>query len=631
MRTIIRSLLLACVAPCALDLSAALAQPSTQADQAGGLEEIVVTARRVSEKLQDVPTAITAISAKELEEQQILSVEDIGNTVPSLNMQPQIGTPAVPQIAIRGISNGSLNPEVDSPIGIYVDGVYLGRAVGSQFDLADLQQIEVLRGPQGTLFGRNAEAGAINFITQGPSGHLDAHLETTFGNYNLKRVKATFDTPEYNGLSLRLTVLHTDQDGYVKNTAAGVTLDLPAPFGPQTSTSTLGGNDTNMVLFAARYVNDKLTIDYKFDFTDEITQAQPTEILGFDSTPNGGFGQSVFAIQPSITIFGESAGGITIVDLMASPAAQGLFQKAIVESGAFPRPMRDIRRDEANAPSAETLGRAFAESLGIDGADAAAALRALPVEKIAPGTPDELGQIQAIAAPIVDGSMFPQDGFARFARGRIAKIPLLIGSTGTEALVWAFGRDGKMATYPLLPFDAARFRAAFGHDSDDILATYWSRFGDDMAKTGPILATDMAVGAGSRLLADQSARRGALTFLYRFSAMPTPLRGLAPGAPHGTEVPYVFGTLAKLRNVGSGMTESDLALSQTVIDYWVSFAKTGDPNDDGRPRWPAHDDANGAFMDFTETGPVSESDAGDRAITLFEHRIVAGFTGTATK
>ncbi|HLG90443.1 MAG TPA: TonB-dependent receptor [Alphaproteobacteria bacterium] len=276
----------------------AQAQEATNSGQ--GLEEIVVTARRVQEKLQDVPTAITAISTKDLEEKQILSLEDIGNSVPSLIMAPQIGTPAVPQLSIRGVSNGTLNPEIDSPIGIYVDGVYLGRAVGAQFDLADLQRIEILRGPQGTLFGRNAEAGAINFITQGPSGVLDAHLESTFGDYALKRVKATLDTPEFNGLSARLTVLHTERDGYVKNTTPGITLALPEPFGPQTSTSTLGDDDTTAVLLAVRYVNDALTVDYKFDFTDEITEAMPSQILGFDSTANGGFGRLVFSVQPGL-------------------------------------------------------------------------------------------------------------------------------------------------------------------------------------------------------------------------------------------------------------------------------------------------------------------------------------------
>ena len=168
MRRTIRHALLASAAYLSLtafriDAMQARAQEAPVSDK--GLEEIVVTARRIQEKLQDVPTAITAIGTKDLEERQILSIEDIGNSVPSVIMAPQIGTPTVPQISIRGVSNVTVNPEIDSPIGIYVDGVYLGRAVGAQFDLADLQRIEVLRGPQGTLFGRNAEAGAINLVT----------------------------------------------------------------------------------------------------------------------------------------------------------------------------------------------------------------------------------------------------------------------------------------------------------------------------------------------------------------------------------------------------------------------------------------------------------------------------------
>jgi para-nitrobenzyl esterase len=329
----------------------------------------------------------------------------------------------------------------------------------------------------------------------------------------------------------------------------------------------------------------------------------------------------------NVTIFGESAGGIAVADLMVSPMAQGLFQKAIIESGAFPRPMRDIATDRPGAPSEQTLGRAFAEGLGIGGNDPAAALRALPVEKIAPGAPDELGQIQAMASPMVDGAMLPDDVFLRYAKGEITKVPLLIGSTGAEALVWAFGRDGKMATYPLLPFDPVRFRSAFGSDADRVMAAYGARYGGDMANAGPILATDMAVGAASRYFADRAAAAGCPTFLYHFSAIPTPLRGLTPGAPHGTEIPYVFGTLAKLRNVGGGMTESDLALSRTVIAYWVSFAKTGNPNGAGRLSWPPRSGKDGAFLDFTDQGPVAAAD--DPITAIFEQRIAAGLAAPA--
>ena len=276
-----------------------------------GLEEIVVTARRVEEKLQNVPTAITAITTKDLQEKQIFSLEDLGNSVPSVIIAPQMGSTAIPQMSIRGVTSGNLNPEIDSPIGIYVDGVYLARSVGAQFDLADLQRVEVLRGPQGTLFGRNAEAGAFNFITQGPSGVLDAHLEATFGNFDSKRIKATIDTPEFNGLSARLTVLHGERDGYVKNTTPGITVNLPEPFGPQRSTSTFGGDDTTALLAALHYVRDALTVDYKFDFTDDVTQAMPTQILGFDNTATGALAASIFAIQPSLG--GKSDFGTTYI------------------------------------------------------------------------------------------------------------------------------------------------------------------------------------------------------------------------------------------------------------------------------------------------------------------------------
>jgi iron complex outermembrane receptor protein len=283
LRTIFRSLLLACVAPCALDASVAFAQTASPA--AGALEEVVVTARRVSENLQNVPTAITAFTATELKEQQILSFGDIGNNVPNLNLQTQFGEPATPFITIRGFSNGTLNPSVDSPVGLYVDDVYIGRAVGAAFDLADLEQLEILRGPQGTLFGRNATGGALSFHTKGPTRQFDAHLDTSFGDYGLNRVRATVDTPEVAGFAARITVLHTGNDGYVKNSAAGRSFVLPDPFGTITSAKSFGENDETGVSVAVSYSGiDKLSLDYKFDYTDQIQTQLGTQGIGFAST-----------------------------------------------------------------------------------------------------------------------------------------------------------------------------------------------------------------------------------------------------------------------------------------------------------------------------------------------------------
>jgi len=283
MRANFRSLLLACVAPCAVASIPAAAQDQPT-NSAGTLEEVVVTARRVQENLQSVPTAITAFTAQQLKEQQILSFGDIANNVPNLNLQTQFGEPATPFITIRGFSNGTLNPSVDSPVGLYIDDVYIGRAVGAAFDLADLEQLEVLRGPQGTLFGRNATGGALSFHTKKPTGQFDAHLDTTFGDYNLKRVKATVDTPEVAGFAARLTVLHTENDGYVKNSAAGHVTVLPDPFGTIRAADSFGENDQTGVALAVSYSGvDRLSVDYKFDFTNQVQSQLATQGLGFAS------------------------------------------------------------------------------------------------------------------------------------------------------------------------------------------------------------------------------------------------------------------------------------------------------------------------------------------------------------
>jgi len=320
----------------------------------------------------------------------------------------------------------------------------------------------------------------------------------------------------------------------------------------------------------------------------------------------------------NVTVFGESAGGISVLALMASPLADGLFQKAIVESGAIPRPM-------APTAAVEALGMDFAKSHGIDGPGAAAALRALTVETVAPSkpvSPDELGRIQAMAAPMIDGKLLTEDIFATFARRAQAKVPLLIGSNGLEAVVWLFLPGGKMGTVPVMPADPVKVLGALGADKDRVVADYAARFGGDVGKAVPAIATDMTVTAATDFIADQAATSGQPVFRYRFETVPTPLRGVTAGAPHGAEIPYVFGVLDRLRNVGRQTTDADRALSKTVIDYWTSFAKTGDPNGPGRPNWPKRD-ASGALLAFTDAGPVART--ADPTAALFERPIADAF------
>jgi para-nitrobenzyl esterase len=322
----------------------------------------------------------------------------------------------------------------------------------------------------------------------------------------------------------------------------------------------------------------------------------------------------------NVTVFGESAGGISILALMTSPLAQGLFHKAIVESGVFPQPLRAIATDMPERPSAETLGKAFAASLGISGAGEAAALRALPVEKVAPAMPvgaDELASIQATSAPMIDGVMIVENIADSIALQHQAKLPLIIGNNSFEAEVWLFLPGGKMGTVPIMPVDLEKILGRRVPAGDRAVAQYAERMGVDKANVGPEIASEI-VSTATRFIAGR-ASSGSPTYLYQFDTVPTPLRGITPGAPHGAEVPYIFGTLSKLRNVASRTTDADHALSGTMIDYWASFARDGNPNGPNRPEWPAyHEFGDSKMLVVTDSGPVVRTDDAPPLQTLIQ-------------
>ncbi|CAB1371056.1 TonB-dependent receptor [Denitratisoma oestradiolicum] len=160
------------------------------------LEEIVVTAQKRVENLQDVPISITALSSKALEAQNVTDTNSFAKEIPSLHIKQ--GTTGTITLAIRGISNNDpANPGYENAVGIYTDGVYSGISAGSLFDLGDVERIEVLRGPQGTLYGRNTIGGAINVISKRPSGELSGSVKVGFGNYNLRTTNASIDLPTF--------------------------------------------------------------------------------------------------------------------------------------------------------------------------------------------------------------------------------------------------------------------------------------------------------------------------------------------------------------------------------------------------------------------------------------------------
>jgi iron complex outermembrane receptor protein len=197
----------------------AAASTSDTADAGGDLgPEITVTARHREEKLQDVPVAISVLGTERLEQTDDYSLNQFQHEVPSLQV---VNTnPRNSVITIRGLgANSSIAVDgLEYGVGFYLDGVYFGRPGQSQFDLVDLQQVEVLRGPQGTLFGKNTTAGAINITSQLPSFTPQLTAEASFGNYNSRQLRASVSAPLIaDKLAFRLSASDTHHDGYLTN------------------------------------------------------------------------------------------------------------------------------------------------------------------------------------------------------------------------------------------------------------------------------------------------------------------------------------------------------------------------------------------------------------------------------
>ena len=156
------------------------------------LQEVVVTAQRREEALQQTPIAVTAIDAAGLRENNINTIADVANMVPNLAISSSgYTTPsaALPVLYIRGIGQQGPAVYTDPGVAIYVDGVYAANSVGGAIDLPDIARVEVLRGPQGTLFGKNAIGGAINVVTQVPGQNPQTDLEVSTGNYDLAHIR----------------------------------------------------------------------------------------------------------------------------------------------------------------------------------------------------------------------------------------------------------------------------------------------------------------------------------------------------------------------------------------------------------------------------------------------------------
>lgn len=204
----------------AQNVSPAAGNEQSSSASGGSLEEIVVTAQKRQENLQAVPISVSALTGDQLEQQQIHTAADLVGVVPSLQSTNTLGR-TVPIFSLRGISAWDPSFNQDGPIAIYYDDVYKGTAPQFGVYIYDLDRVEVLEGPQGTLYGKNTTGGAIKFVSRVPDGTTDGYFSVGYGNYNHFQSDGAAQTALTDTLSARIAYVIDEQDGWVQNLAPG--------------------------------------------------------------------------------------------------------------------------------------------------------------------------------------------------------------------------------------------------------------------------------------------------------------------------------------------------------------------------------------------------------------------------
>ena len=268
----------------------AMAQEQAQADNAssGGIQEIVVTAQKRAENVQDVPIAISAFTAGALQERAVGDVSALSGITPNVTLDastPFSGSSSVLGATIRGIGSSDFAFNIDPAVGVYLDGVYLGRSIGANQDLLDVERIEVLKGPQGTLFGRNTIGGAISIVTHNPGKEFAAKGDVTVGRYNRIQIRGLVDIPLADGLSSSLAFGVHKRDGYQKRipyptTTVSDSYTLFPASGYESGSSTQGGDNSYNLRGKLRWDDGgKFRATFTGDYTNVDSSSTANTVL----------------------------------------------------------------------------------------------------------------------------------------------------------------------------------------------------------------------------------------------------------------------------------------------------------------------------------------------------------------
>lgn len=333
-------LLASCAVIATLAASSVMAQeasPEPTAEPA--IAEIVVTAQKRSQNVQDVPIAISAFGGAALQERAVTDVSSLGALAPNVNLDggtPFSGSSAVLSATIRGIGSDDFAFNIDPGVGIYLDGVYLARTVGANQDLPDVERIEVLKGPQGTLFGRNTIGGAVSIVTHTPGDTFRIVGDFTTGSYNLLKGRATIDIPLATGLTSSITAAVTSRSGFQRRVRyQGTAADMQAIANSDNylafnhagyATSQRQSGDNSMSLRGKlRWDNDSnLRLTLTGDYTRQDSSAQNSSLIGVSFPPGGPFAPTNplpgTGINPENPVNGVLYGGLYNLCINSTPA-----------------------------------------------------------------------------------------------------------------------------------------------------------------------------------------------------------------------------------------------------------------------------------------------------------------------